>query len=1129
MRARILVPVVALSTVVGSVLLAPAADAAPGSHAAASAGADTKVEHRVIVVLKDQPAAEHVGSAAAKQRAKRIKSIQSPLVSDLKQARATHLQQFSLANAIGATVSSDEQARIAADPAVAAVVPDSVVHLTPAVQPTATRAARSTPRDIPGACTADPKGGLEPEALQTMRADSDDGTATTARSLGYTGAGVKVGWVADGIDPNNVNFLRDPADPSSSVFVDYKDFGGDGLGAPTDGAEAFLDANAIAGQGQHVYDVSHFGAEPASTACNIRIEGVAPGASLVGLNVFGGGGEVALTSNIIEAVDYAVQTDHVDVLNESLGSNPFPDISSLDAFKQFNDAAVAAGVTVTASSGDAGPTNTIGSPASDPLVLDVGGSTTLRFYAQTNYGLARDIASTGWLSNNISALASSGFDQDGRTVDLVAPGDLGWSSCDASDTFSGCTNFLGQPSDVEESGGTSMSAPLTAGAAALVIEAYEKAHGGTKPSPAVVKQVLVDTATDLKAPAEEQGAGLVDTVRAVQLAASMSASAGSGARVGATLQRSVDTIVAASKPSTKLRRTVTLTNTGTASETVKATSRTLGGDTRVRTGSVELSDAGSHKLLNYAGVTQNVETFRFSVAKHQDRLDVSYAYPGDPAGGLPGRVRLSLVDPAGQFAGHSIPQGVGNHGDVDVQHPTAGTWTATVFSNVSTSAGTTGKVVWRVATQTYRRFASVSPSTVRIPAHSSRRVTVSTRSPSSPGDQAGSIVFASDRASAGTSTLAVTLRSRVDLGRGGRFAGTLTGGNGRGGQGQAAFYQFRVQRGTRDITADVALSKDAGDPVGLYLIGPDGQTRGYGQASLGAAAGKKASAFALAPQPGLWTLIIVFADPVVGDRVSQPYSGRVVIDRGRASAPGLPTGAGTVLPAGVGTVVPVTVRNPGAAPEALFVDARTSALTTLTLANQNPDSTDAASLPYDGDGPYWFVPSESRSITTVGTGTVPTVFDLSLAAGDPDIVSRGATAGSLCATTTTASLAPSGGQVASGFWSASPAECGPFDAPEPAGSVDLTTTVQAEGFDAQVASPTGDLELTATDPDTTASPIVVPGGGTVTIPVTITPTATAGTVVSGTIYVDDLVDDVPPYGQAAGDELAALPYTYTVG
>ena len=88
---------------------------------------------------------------------------------------------------------------------------------------------------------------------------------------------------------------------------------------------------------------------------------MAPGASLVALKVFGNA-DSAFNSRSSRRIDYAVTDDHVDVINESFGGNPFPD-SSNDPTRLFNEQAVAAGVTVVASTGDAGVDGTIGSSA----------------------------------------------------------------------------------------------------------------------------------------------------------------------------------------------------------------------------------------------------------------------------------------------------------------------------------------------------------------------------------------------------------------------------------------------------------------------------------------------------------------------------------------------------------------------------------------------------------------------------------------------------------------------------------------------------------------------------------------------------------------------------------------------
>ncbi len=1159
-RSVLLVGVAATALAAAQVGTALAAPSAASPHQAAlqpltkaeAAKLSVNVDKAVIVFMKNQPALAPLHSAAMTSRFATIAASQAPLLSELRETHATHIITYQLVNSFAATVSAGEEARLEANPDVAKVIPDEVIQGPTVSQAGAVGTAKSSRvKPIAGACLPHGKVQLEPEALSLTGVDSSNPHAKTARSLGFTGAGVTVAYIADGVDPNNINFKRKDG---KSAFSVYEDFTGDGTKGPSGaGGEAFGDANTIGGQGLHVYNVQNFTTQGLTVPCNIRIEGVAPGASIEGLRVFGVTNSTT-ESAFLDAINYATVVHPANVINESFGENGFPDSNTTDALKTFDDAAVALGITVVVAAGDSSSSSTIGSPATDPEVISAASTTDLRSFAMTNYGQA-DMFAKGWLNDNISPLSSGGFDAYGNTVDVAAPGDSSFASCSTNlSFFPDCESWGGKADGLELFGGTSEASPWTAGIAALIIQAYRKTHGGTTPSPAVVKQIIMSTATSLGAPADEQGTGLVNAYSAVELAESY----GLSHRVGSTLLTNVESVSPTNpsprqgqingigNPNTLVTANVQVTNAGASGQTVHVSGQTFGPANNVQNLKVTLSNSKSKKFVDSFGFVNNYTETHFTVHSGEARLVASIAYPAATLN-FNAAVRFDLITPSGKLAIVSEPQGTSNFTTTDVLHPQAGRWTAVIYDQTGgAEAGTTGTIRFQASTEKLVSFGHVSPSSFHLGAGQTGSFTFTARTPSSPGDADGSVDINSG-------SIAVTLRSLVDVASGGAFSGTLTGGNGRDnlpGNGQINYYEFNVPSGSPNVSASVNLTNDGERQINAYLVDPDGEIAGFGSNyqlaaitstdELEFSTGTHMDVYAANAIAGTWTLVVDFNDPALatpstGNEVSQRYSGRIQLSSlVSATATGLPDSASTTLSSPV--TVPVTITNHGQSSENFFLDPRLNTSTVYPLIGVN--ATDVAvPLSAGSEPPEWLVPTETTELAASAKSSIPMTFDLGEFDddADPDVASftPGSTGGS---TTPSLTVTASAGSLSPGLWSGAqaPAATDGFTNPDTTtGTATFTVNAETQTFDPGASSTVGDFWLETVSSSATFNPLfTIKPGQSGTIDLTITPSddGSSGTVVQGTLYIDVFAafNEIQE-GGLTGSDVIGIPYEYTIG
>ena len=148
-------------------------------------------------------------------------------------------------------------------------------------------------------------------------------------------------------------------------------------------------------------------------------------------------------------------------------------------------------------------------PGYGTLPIGVGASTSLN-WTQSQFGFA------GGAYDDIIPWSARGPTPLGNVKpDVVNVGARGWA---AAPVWYG----LGDGSlAFDLFGGTSMATPLTAGASALIIQAYNETRGG-KPTPEDTKIILKSSAKDLGYDVFVQGSGRVDALAAVELALDLS-------------------------------------------------------------------------------------------------------------------------------------------------------------------------------------------------------------------------------------------------------------------------------------------------------------------------------------------------------------------------------------------------------------------------------------------------------------------------------------------------------------------------------------------------------------------------------------------------------------------------------
>ena len=326
------------------------------------------------------------------------------------------------------------------------------------------------------------------------------GDATPPADGGPNGSGVTVAILDSGVGTNT--------DLGASRIVGWKDFVKGKTKPYDDAGHGTFVAGLIAGDGSASLPTENGG------HATMQYRGVAPGADIVGVKVldeFGQGRSSSVIAGIAWAIAHRGEYG-IRVLNISLGTNPTGPVAQ-DPIAQAVEAAWKAGIVVVCAAGNEGEfgPGSVLSPGNDPYVITVGGTDT----QQT--AVVDDDAMLPY-----SSVGPTLFDEIAKP-DVVAPGrrlislreKASYVDREFPENLIPVDAYIPDaPKSVKPDylllSGTSTSAPVVAGAVALMLEADPSL------TPDDVKLRLMSTADPLAgADSLHQGAGLIDVNEAL--------------------------------------------------------------------------------------------------------------------------------------------------------------------------------------------------------------------------------------------------------------------------------------------------------------------------------------------------------------------------------------------------------------------------------------------------------------------------------------------------------------------------------------------------------------------------------------------------------------------------------------